>query len=73
MNEGEIEIAAKLGLDISNELEAFVLMIRKMERDRCWHEVNKYIRTGDLGGNGTNKNAERNGIILATNIISGLH
>jgi len=43
--------------------------IRRDERKRIWDELNKHIKTGHLKGNGLDKMAERNGLILATNII----
>ena len=43
--------------------------VRVMERVAIWNEINKYIRPGDLGGNGTDQNAERNGLILAANLV----
>lgn len=39
------------------------------EARACWEEINKAIPHGDLPGNGTDKVAERNGMILACNII----
>ena len=38
----------------------------------CFEAVNAMIKTGDLGGNGLDKNAERNGLILAANAIAAL-
>lgn len=46
--------------------------IKKEERKRCWEEINKHIKTGKLQGNGCDEAAERNGLILATNIIFDL-
>jgi len=42
------------------------------ERNRIWIEINTHIKSGSLGGNGTDKTAERNGLILASNIIHGM-
>lgn len=43
--------------------------IRVDERKKIVEEINKLIETGDLGGNGCDRNAERNGLILASNIV----
>lgn len=36
----------------------------------CWLKINRHVIRGDLPGNGTDKTAERNGLILATNIVA---
>lgn len=36
----------------------------------CWEEINKMIVPGELPGNGCDKSAERNGLILAANALS---
>ena len=41
------------------------------ERQDAWDAVNKWIKTGDLGGNGWDMNAQRNGMVLATNVLMG--
>lgn len=38
----------------------------------CFAAVNALIKTGDLGGNGCDMNAQRNGLILAANTIAAL-
>lgn len=38
----------------------------------CWEAVNALIKPGDLGGNGCDQNAQRNGLILAANVIAAL-
>lgn len=43
--------------------------IRSDERQKCWEEVAAAIAPGDLPGDGTDRTAERNGLIKATNII----
>lgn len=35
----------------------------------CWKKINSLIVTGELTGNGWDKTAERNGLILATNAV----
>lgn len=39
----------------------------------CWREVGRYIVTGDIGGNGWDQTAQRNGLILASNILAPWH
>ena len=41
------------------------------ERQACWDEVNKLIVPGELQGNGCDDAAQRNGLILASNLIMG--
>lgn len=36
----------------------------------CWDAINANIKEGDLGGSGWDKNAERNGMVLAANILA---
>ena len=38
----------------------------------CWNAINERIVRGRLPGNGTDKTAERNGLIFATNILSAM-
>lgn len=35
----------------------------------AWNRINSMIRPGDIGGNGCDKTAERNGLILAANAV----
>lgn len=42
---------------------------RMEERHKCWDEINEAIKTGPLPGNGWDRTAERNGLVLASNII----
>lgn len=46
--------------------------IRDDERRKCWAEINKCIVQGPLPGNGWDKSAERNGLVLAANQIHAL-
>ena len=46
--------------------------IRKDERRKILEKINECIKPGDLQGNGFDKTAERNGLILAANIIHNL-
>ena len=39
------------------------------ERQAAWEAINQWIKPGDLGGNGYDKNAQRNGMILAANVL----
>lgn len=38
-------------------------------QESCWMAVSDKIKEGDLGGTGNDANAERNGIVLAANVI----
>ena len=40
--------------------------------DECWLEVTKLIKIGPLPGNGWDAVAERNGLVLAANVIAAL-
>lgn len=42
---------------------------RKTERQECWDAINKWIKRGDIPGNGCDETAQRNGMILASNLI----
>lgn len=37
--------------------------------EECYSEIEKLIKPGDLGGNGCDGNAQRNGYILAAQVI----
>ena len=39
------------------------------ERQAAWDSVSRWIKPGDLGGNGYDNNAQRNGMILAANVL----
>ena len=43
--------------------------ISKIERRRIWEKVNDAIKKGHLEGNGCDDQAQRNGMVLAANII----
>ena len=79
MNESEIafwewwlENKAGFGktLTVSKPEEAWNAAV-KWEREKCWDAINQMIKPGDLDGSGWDKNAERNGLILALNAITG--
>ena len=40
------------------------------ERKEAWEAVQKWITPGDLQGNGCDQTAQRNGMILAANILA---
>jgi len=42
---------------------------RRLERQDCWDAINKWIKHGDLPGDGCDQTAQRNGMILASNVI----
>jgi hypothetical protein len=46
--------------------------IRADERRKCWDAINKWIVRGPLPGNGCDASAQRNGMVLATNLIAEL-
>ena len=50
-------------------LEDTVDLARRNERKKVWYEIQKLIKTGDLGGNGCDGNAQRNGIVLVANLV----
>lgn len=39
------------------------------DRQEAWLEINALIKSGDLGGNGCDMNAQRNGLVLAANVL----
>lgn len=42
---------------------------RQQAATHCWKTINSAIVQGPLSGNGLDKNAERNGVVLAANLI----
>lgn len=42
---------------------------RQDERQKCLDEINAWIKLGELQGNGFYQTAQRNGMILASNIV----
>jgi len=54
--------------EISSLIELAEKAGRGAERAACWEEINAYIKTGDLP---EPAHSERNGLVLACNIISG--
>ena len=72
MDETKVEEISKYYAGrIQHNLERFILEdeIRKDERRKVWDEINKHIKAGDLQGDGCNDLAQRNGLVMATNII----
>lgn len=53
---------------IANEKEAYERG-RKDEREAIFYAINALIKLGDLPGDGWDKTAERNGLILASNEV----
>jgi hypothetical protein len=53
-----------LGFPISQLAEA-----RNRALEEVWNELNGYIKQGDIGGNGCDPSAQRNGIVLAANLV----
>jgi hypothetical protein len=54
---------------MSEEYAAGVEAGRKTERQECWDAINQWIKRGELPGNGCDETAQRNGLILASNLI----
>lgn len=46
--------------------------IRDDERHKCWAEINRWIVPGPLPGNGWDRTAQRNGMILAANQLAAM-
>lgn len=42
---------------------------RKATKTECLNSIQRLIKRGDLPGDGTDRTAERNGLILASNTI----
>lgn len=79
----DIETLAKeAGLKLSNgsywtnvsgttaDLHKFCDLVEAATRKKCWNEINAFIKTGELPGNGCDESAQRNGLVLASNIVS---
>lgn len=47
----------------------FARLVAAAERKAAWEAVNALIVPGDIGGNGTDPTAQRNGIVLAANVL----
>ncbi len=53
-----------------DSLKAYTKLVAAKERKNAWEAVNALIVHGDIGGNGTDPSAQRNGIVLATNVLA---
>ena len=65
-------VASNAGLDFSSADEAYYAGLKQgriLERTECWNAIQKWIKPGNLSGNGCDEAAQRNGMILAANII----
>lgn len=71
---GEKIVAADQGSSglATESLERFATLVAERTKQECWDEINKWIKPGELQGNGCDDTAQRNGMILASNLISGL-
>lgn len=58
-----IKTARAMALDLKRQAA------QESQQCNCWFKVNALIKRGPLQGNGWDKTAERNGIILAANAI----
>lgn len=43
--------------------------VARRETQACWDDINAWIKPGELAGNGCDQTAQRNGMILASNIL----
>lgn len=50
-------------------LEGLIAEVVAKERKACWDEINGAIKIGQLPGDGFDETAQRNGLVLASNII----
>jgi hypothetical protein len=46
-----------------------IALVQKQEAQACWDAINKWIKPGELQGNGLDDHAQRNGMILASNQV----
>jgi hypothetical protein len=53
------------------DLESRLDSIRQAIIDECYREIDKHIKRGELQGNGCDDTAQRNGMVLACNILHG--
>ena len=67
--QGELSIGLD-GVSLLPALETFMQLVVTAERKSALNAINAMIKYGDLGGNGCDKNAQRNGIILASNLLT---
>ena len=69
------EVGSGLPPPANEDREMHVMRVAKLaaeaERQACWDEINYFIKSGPLPGNGCDESAQRNGLVLATNIIVG--
>ena len=69
------EVGSGLPPLANEDREMHVMRVAKLaakaERQACWDEINSFIKQGPLPGNGCDESAQRNGLVLATNIIMG--
>jgi hypothetical protein len=54
------------------EAESLVKAIQKDAIKHCWNQINARIERGKMDGNGCDASAQRNGLILAANIVMEL-
>ena len=46
-----------------------IALVQEKEAQACWDAINAWIKPGELKGNGLDDHAQRNGMILASNIV----
>lgn len=67
----EAEHALPLEPKLSKEIVSAIQNdARHSERIECWQAINAQIKQGNLPGHGIDESAQRNGLVLASNIIS---
>jgi hypothetical protein len=68
------EANKELGKALSKSMQAKAELRRELDEayQRAWDAVNAFVKHGELQGNGCDESAQRNGLILATNVIMEL-
>lgn len=63
-----LQYQVKITAQLHAEVEALRAELAN-ERQAAWEAVNKWIKQGPLPGNGCDEQAQRNGMILAANLL----
>lgn len=69
-----VEMARQAGLDpdlwnYTDAFETFAKLVAAKESKEAWEAVNALIALGHIGGNGTDLTAQRNGLVMASNVL----
>lgn len=59
----------KLPVPFNDMVRAIYSAGATMERAHCWKAIDGMIKRGPIDGNGFDKAAQRNGIIMAANVV----